>query len=607
MAEVARRPEKIIYFFLSLSLFVYVILRAHFVPLIYDENTTFHAFIETGQFTPFFSEWSANNHFLNSALAAAFYGIFGADPLILRLPNVLSFLLYALFTWRISTLLRSAALRWFFISLMLMANGLMEYFSLARGYGLSMAFLTASVYYLLRAATTNNLGYYLGVIFMSTLATISNYTLVITQLIILSLLALFFLRPGRKNGKRKWILPAFYFLMGVMPLALVVMVLKGLQSQEMLYYGKEGSFWQDTVNSLFDLVLIYPSSFWKIFLSSWLLIITVGLPLLHFRKRLKDILSMPETIFFILLAGNAAAHGILNSFFGVKLPLWRTGLFYLPIFFGLVSTFNDRMLVRFQGARFLPLLMVPFLLIPVNFLSQLNLSTLKTHPWEIFPERFHRFIVTREEAPDLTVSGDYLHLGEWEFLNYSKDGPAVHFQTSNFRDNLTDFQIRHNRFMDDSVKLNYFSVMKDEPTGTYLLERKSKIREGKVIHRQDVHFRQYITDNRHALLGLDLKPYRDVVMFIKFNLQIECPTAPFIASIVTSVADTAGNELIREEMRLNYIKRNWSGSGGALTAELTLLIPETAGTLEITFINYKWVRYRIPEGMIIVTETGDGI
>ena len=81
--------DKKIFLLLSLLIWIYLWLRAFFIPITYDEAATFYHYIHFGRFLPFIAHWDANNHFLNSALSIISYRLLGSSELALRLPNLI--------------------------------------------------------------------------------------------------------------------------------------------------------------------------------------------------------------------------------------------------------------------------------------------------------------------------------------------------------------------------------------------------------------------------------------------------------------------------------------------------------------------------------------
>jgi hypothetical protein len=127
---------------------VFVAVRSALVPFSHDEVATFYFYIQPGDFIPFFSHVDANGHFLTSAAGWLCFNLFGSSPFSLRLPSLAAFILLcyavhrarALFTTRFAHIAFAAS----FVAL----YTFVAFFSLCRGYAISMACLVMALVYL---------------------------------------------------------------------------------------------------------------------------------------------------------------------------------------------------------------------------------------------------------------------------------------------------------------------------------------------------------------------------------------------------------------------------------------------------------------------------
>ena len=133
--------EKAAFAVISGAAFLYLIVKVASMPFILDEATTFVEFVQTGDLLPTESRWTTNNHLLNTGLMWVFYQLFGDDEFVLRLPNLLAFLLYSLATFNLMRRLKSVSLKLLFAVGMVSPMFFLDFFAMARGYGLSFAFL----------------------------------------------------------------------------------------------------------------------------------------------------------------------------------------------------------------------------------------------------------------------------------------------------------------------------------------------------------------------------------------------------------------------------------------------------------------------------------
>ncbi|MCB0807636.1 MAG: hypothetical protein KDC05_17710, partial [Bacteroidales bacterium] len=146
---------------------LYLVLRAIFMPLIHDEIATFFRYVHLGTFIPYHSEWSTNNHILNSALTWVSYELFGPSPISQRLPNLFFIPVYFFFIWKISGKIKNRYLQWAFLILMVTIHNYMDFFSLSRGYGMSLAMMSGAIWFVWRSFETGKTrDYFFALLFM---------------------------------------------------------------------------------------------------------------------------------------------------------------------------------------------------------------------------------------------------------------------------------------------------------------------------------------------------------------------------------------------------------------------------------------------------------
>ncbi|MFI5120278.1 MAG: ArnT family glycosyltransferase [Thermoanaerobaculia bacterium] len=233
-------------------LFAYVAIRATRVPITHDEALTYFSFV-THSFRTIVSvpsSWSANNHVLNSLLARLALLAFGPSEWALRLPNVLAFCLYLAcgmaLCRRYSSAVSSAC-----AFLLLTANPfLLEFFSLSRGYGLGLAFLSAALLQFIRAEEkppSARRELFVGGL-CAFLAVLANLAF------LLPVLALLIVSAARNwNDVRRWG-PS----LAVAPLLVAAVLgprIVALQRAGQFYAGGSNGFLTDTAGSLVRMTL----------------------------------------------------------------------------------------------------------------------------------------------------------------------------------------------------------------------------------------------------------------------------------------------------------------------------------------------------------------
>jgi hypothetical protein len=156
------------------AVYLYLISKAALMPFVLDEATTFVEFVQTGHIWPGDSRFTTNNHFLNTGLAWVFYKLFGASEFVLRLPNLLAFAGYGWALFSLSKHLKSGPLKIIFVVGMLSSLYIIDFFAMARGYGLSYAFLLMAFAFWLNAAAGKSTYWYAEIaLFLAVLANLS--------------------------------------------------------------------------------------------------------------------------------------------------------------------------------------------------------------------------------------------------------------------------------------------------------------------------------------------------------------------------------------------------------------------------------------------------
>lgn len=140
---------------LACVLFVYMLLRANLIGFTHDESASFLGLIHVPVYDLFFDKnnWgTANNHLLNTLCMQLGMYLFGPQEWALRWGSLLGGLLFLRYAWRWSALYRSPNTSEFLavFALLTLQPFLVEFFSLARGYGLCIGLEMAALFYFFR-------------------------------------------------------------------------------------------------------------------------------------------------------------------------------------------------------------------------------------------------------------------------------------------------------------------------------------------------------------------------------------------------------------------------------------------------------------------------
>jgi uncharacterized membrane protein len=351
---------------LACLLSAYVSLRAYIIPITFDEAANYLEFTRRGLLSPFhlpFPHFAANNHLLNSWLTWLTTNLLGVSELTLRLPVLTAHILFLYYTARLSSEFSSSLLRLSSFVVLNVNPYVLDFFSVARGYGLAFGLLAGSLWYLYRFFQTHfEPRYSVASTVFAILAVTAHLTLVhfLIALCAVIVLAGTFSAPTGDPFLQK----LFHAIRAnAMALTLVsvfllptLVVIREFRRAGTFFYGGTTSFWQDTVLSLFDRSLYdthYPGSTRAAITTSSelsqllgiiaILIVTIAL-VVSIKRLAKPVqpgqLYLPALVFLLLSSSVAsiAQHHLLN----VLYLTGRTGLYLLLLFaFVLVVLANE--------------------------------------------------------------------------------------------------------------------------------------------------------------------------------------------------------------------------------------------------------------------------
>lgn len=318
----------------SAGLLAASVYRAATFPFTHDESLSFAGFT----WNPRWGK-TANNHLLNTWLMQLCSTLFGNSELSLRLPNLLAHAAYLAGSLRLLGRFQPAVLRLAGFVLLNLNPFALDFFFLARGYGLAMAFVMWSLYLLLRACEARQQSGFKAYLVLSQLTALLavlanfaflNYYLPLMLASAWLLLSDESLRRFDRSALRTAV--ALFAVHGVC-LAGVASRLLQLRQEGGLYFGGKVGFINDTVGSLVRVSL---------YTSGWpdetvravsamvigLFVILLGVCSYLFYSRMCPPLFAP---FMVIAVGAVVLPLLQHWLFQTPFPLERSGLYYLPV------------------------------------------------------------------------------------------------------------------------------------------------------------------------------------------------------------------------------------------------------------------------------------
>jgi hypothetical protein len=553
------KKERILLFALFAAIWAFLWIKAIVAPMSHDEVATFFYYVQNHRFLPFVTQADANNHILNSAFTTLFYSLWGASPIVLRLESLLSFAVYFFFTVKISAHLKNKLVRWAFIIVFASASGMIEFFALSRGYGMSMAFLLGSLYYLMQTLQQNRALTYAASLLMGVLALSANLTLLVSFLIVFAWLLMRQLIQFRGGLKRNVAILISTIFLFIIPLWVLMKYIFHLQSAGALYYGSLSGFWQLTVNSLSFMFTgcngpVVPFIILFLFINAAAIFLAI-----LYKEKLLPLLTEPAMVFFVLLCANIAALLLMGRLLKVNYPEDRTGLYLFPFFIGSLCFLTDKALALWNR-KWLLILLLPLMFFPVNFLYSLNFSRCNIYIEDRFPQRYFDRVSSAQRPGDFppTVGGNSVKLFCWTYFNYRSGGTqgAVHFW--NFPSIDEEYQI----VRPDEIpawKNSYDSIDYDKYSGLLLLQRKSTYTRV-LLDSLSVSTPAEIKDEYFDLCTFSADSLRGKTLYLGYKLTFSTAEAPFNTRVVIDVGDKDGKSLAYEYISLNWLKLHYEGN-----------------------------------------------
>lgn len=338
----------------AVLLFLYIVIRAATISLNWDEANTFFEYVRTPNWLPQdFNYMLANDHLLNTWLMKCSVTIFGESEFALRLPNVLASLLYFFSVATILQKLFEKKGQILFAFFMLCLNPfVLDFFCVARGYGLALAFMMGGMSQITNYIFGKNeirQGIYAQLFFIAAL--LANFTFVHVLLscsVLLMMNRLFFHRSDRPYRSI-----IGFSILPVIALAILFPFLKQLKNAGALFYGEEIKSLAETFLSLTRCSL-YGAVYSSVFLPIMTILVS-AVPLIAVIHIMRNALTVQKTnqgrwMVFITLTLFFTIVGpmFLHLIFKTNYLSGRTALFYLPL---LILSFLGLLLISNASIR----------------------------------------------------------------------------------------------------------------------------------------------------------------------------------------------------------------------------------------------------------------
>jgi hypothetical protein len=351
------------------SLLLYTALRAASISFTFDEVFSMEVLKIDGfqLHHASYDRMAANNHWLNNFFLYLFSHI-GNSPLLIRSPQLVSHVLFLVFSAKIILLFRKDL---FAVGAFILINVhpyLLDFFSLARGYGLSLGCMIAALYFLVSMSRPGNLyKRILWFLMFGALAVAASFIL-LNFFVAATALAGLFVLLSEISVKQKTVTIAMLTAGTGAVLLLVVPHLLKMREAEALFFGST-ELWQGTVSSLADRIMYgapytgedhFASARPSLIVMLTLIVIVVIVQ--AFRKGIRSVLYSVGGCATLLLSCIILLFVVQSALFGTLYPTQRTALFLLVLLlFAFTGAIDVIVPKRIWSNAFMMVLCIPVL------------------------------------------------------------------------------------------------------------------------------------------------------------------------------------------------------------------------------------------------------
>jgi hypothetical protein len=289
---------------------------------------------------------SANNHILNTLSMKFFDRLLGNDEIFLRLQSLLAHICYLLFTY---LLLRNFKSTFVIVTGFIILNFnpyLLEFFSLARGYALSISFMLISIYFFDRYLREENNRHLSYSFIAGSFAVLSNFALInyfVSVLFILQIIIYWKYRDVRTNFIKS---KNVFLILMVLVMVCYEPVRKLIKFNSFDFGGTRGIL-KDTVESQIGTFLYkqpYTDNFFRtieIFIILSVVVYAIIILTRIYKRKMNEDDKTGSFIFsalLLILASNSVQHYTLGSPYLME----RFALFISPLYLlALIYLLND--------------------------------------------------------------------------------------------------------------------------------------------------------------------------------------------------------------------------------------------------------------------------
>ncbi|MBI2730913.1 MAG: hypothetical protein HYX40_09210 [Sphingobacteriales bacterium] len=378
---IQKRAEWVIIVVPGIVLAAYILTRIFTVSFTHDETQTcltYAPFPLTDIVTN--RNYDPNNHIFHTLMVKLFSAVFGIHQWSVRLPNFIGFILF--YSFGVSLLKKNITNPWSLLAaiILLCFNPyLLDFFGLARGYGLSCGFMVCSIYYASEYVQAKRLVHLILSLTAGILAAYTQFTLLNFFAALIMFFGIYMFLQKLYSLKLWGSIVVSIILLGT----LVYSPIKALIVHNTVPHWGENDFIKDTVFSLarclnYNQPVLFIDN--AIFLSGILVTAFAGslAVVFMYRKNYRQQFYQFLLLTAMLLCGSIFILFVQNKLLGNSYLISRTALFLFPLFILFVIT-AVAYLFEIQKSRYPVFLVLLGALALTHFIRNANLKA--TFEW----------------------------------------------------------------------------------------------------------------------------------------------------------------------------------------------------------------------------------
>lgn len=401
---------------ISITLLFLSVYRAINSGIIYDEALTYFLFIKDNFISTvsgFGKTLIPNNHLLNTILISLLNDITGQkyNDFLIRLPNLICYLLYFLFAYKFS---KNKENKFLLFALLSFNYGLNEYSSVARGYCMATSFVMLSVLFFDDYLKTNKDKYINYFCYASLLACYSNtVSLIIYGALLILILTKLSIEKKLYTFIKENTLQII--VIAILTCFIIAFHLLNTINSEWYIYGNESDFFGSVICSLFNMYGIFVKQWFfrghimytsiTVLVKLFFLIIVILI--------LKNLKKLRKNYYFYLFPLCLLILVVLTLLTHSKWLVGRCIIPFIPIFSIWIMEIIKEVKIP-KVIKNCEILLILFLII--SFISNLSLDYIRDYNWEAI---IKKLAFEAYETKNNQKVKKYKYDFKYDYLDYS--------------------------------------------------------------------------------------------------------------------------------------------------------------------------------------------